>query len=702
MIFSPLALGLMLLVETPSFTWFDMIERLHLLLGGIGILLLCRQMNWSALSGLFAALVFVFGGSAAARMQHVPMIFTYAYFPFALLLLKQTLDHKRLGRAVLFGGVAGIMAAHQNHVAYLLCLALMGYALYTVFASGAPLRFLATRWPVLTVAAVTGASVLAVPLYLTLQFLPLSNRPEIPYETAVEGSLGPPAFLPLFSPDFFESLSLATYWGFNDISESYLYVGIIPAALIVRYGLAEGQILERQFRFFLIVGLVAVLYAIGSYTVFYKFAYHLLPGVDLYRRPPDATFLINIVLAMATGFLMHQLVYNPTARRIRSGLVFGGILILVALLTWAFAYAAQRGQTRGAFSDLLLALILLSGALWFLRALTCAAAQLTRFKLALLAFLLLAIDFGIHNAGSVHNAHDAGPVQLLTSGPAGRDPLTQFLRKELDMDHQEGGPYRADITMATSLWANAPMLLGIQSSQGYNPLRYALYEQAVGAQASGNVPRPFTPMTPGYDAPLLDLLGVKYIVSAREITEWDADVDMAEFPVVFEAGGITVRENPGVLPRILAATAIYIDPDFNGAITQGIMADVDYRSAVVLEHLPPTLADVDTHDGTPILPAGEGEVSARLLAYGNNEIAVAVETERDAILVLHDPYYPYWRVYVDGEERELLQANYLFRAVHVQPGDRRVVFRFEPFSRAAIKATLLRYLEHRRDNGDSG
>ena len=191
----------------------------------------------------------------------------------------------------------------------------------------------------------------------------------------------------------------------------------------------------------------------------------------------------------------------------------------------------------------------------------------------------------------------------------------------------------------------------------------------------------------------LDLLGVKYIVSARDITDLDSSVDATSFPVVFEADGITVRENPGVLPRILAATTIYIDADFDRAITQGTMADVDYRSTVVLEHLPSTLAGADTSEGTSTLPAGEGVLRASLLAYGNNEVTVAVETERDAIIVLNDLYYPYWQVYVDGEERELLQANYLFRAVHVRPGDRRVVFRFEPFSRSAIKATLLRYLE---------
>ena len=41
---------------------------------------------------------------------------------------------------------------------------------------------------------------------------------------------------------------------------------------------------------------------------------------------------------------------------------------------------------------------------------------------------------------------------------------------------------------------------------------------------------------------------------------------------------------------------------------------------------------------------------------------------------------PGWRVTVDGEERPLLRANYLFRAVAVEPGQHTVEFRYAPGS----------------------
>jgi len=196
------------------------------------------------------------------------------------------------------------------------------------------------------------------------------------------------------------------------------------------------------------------------------------------------------------------------------------------------------------------------------------------------------------------------------------------------------------------------MVAGIQSTQGYNPLRYLLYERAVGAQPIHGMPRPFTPLTPSNNSPLLNLLGLKYIAAVSTLREIDPKVDETRFRLVYDHG-IKVWQNPEVLPRVLTATSIYVEPT----------------------RLP-----------------GDGEARARVVGYRSSEVVISVQTEKDTIVVLNDLYYPYWRVYVDGDEQELLQANYLFRGVHVKPGEHRVVFRFEPFSWPAIRTFLARML----------
>jgi len=184
---------------------------------------------------------------------------------------------------------------------------------------------------------------------------------------------------------------------------------------------------------------------------------------------------------------------------------------------------------------------------------------------------------------------------------------------------------------------------------------------------------------PSYNGPLFNLLGIKYVVSSQSLAELSPPGALAEFSLAFEAEGLKVWQNPGVVPRVITATEIFLEPDLLRAIVDGKLAPVDYRATVVLQHLPESWGRV-----------GHGEASASLISYRNMRITLAVHAERDAIVVLNDLYYPYWRVYVDGHERELFQANYMFRGVHVKAGEQKVEFRFEPFSSSAIKGTLAR------------
>ena len=687
-IFSPVALLLMIIVDKPSVYWFDGVELLHVLIGGLGMVLLSVRFGRSATAGLFSAAVYMFGGSAAGRMQHVSTIFAYSYFPFALLTLEHALDSNRVRWAACFGLVAGIMAAHQNQVAYLFSLVLFGYVLYRATVSESPWVFFVTRRRVLATAALVWTLTVAVPLYLTLQFLPLSNRSQISFQTAVQDSIHPLTLLTLFVRNFFDNAHPSSYWGLGDITETYLYAGILPIVLIARYGVISGALFKREFRYFSAVGFAAALYALGGSTYFYWLAYHLVPGVSLYRRPTDATFVINMVLALATGFLMDRLL-SGSPGGVKPGLLLVGTAAIVTLFAWGIGYA-WRGEKLGhMMKDLSLAVVFVAVALVLLHAISAARLNQTRLALAFVGLVLLTADLSVHNTGSALNAGDPGWFPLLAKESARRDPVAGFLKNGLDS--KDGNiPYRADITQAGSLWANIPMIFGIHSTQGYNPLRYALYERSAGAQESFNFVRPFPPLMASYNAPLLNLLGVKYIASTKSLREIDHRVDEKRFPLVLDEEGIKVWQNLEVLPRILTATAIYVEPDLDRAISEGKMAPVDYQSNVVLQHLPDTLSDRHQGYGYSVPLTGQGKATARVLTYRNTEVVVAIQSERDVIVVLNDPYYPYWRVYVDDEERELLQANYLFRGVHVKAGERRVVFRFEPFSWPAVRGTVAR------------
>ena len=52
-------------------------------------------------------------------------------------------------------------------------------------------------------------------------------------------------------------------------------------------------------------------------------------------------------------------------------------------------------------------------------------------------------------------------------------------------------------------------------------------------------------------------------------------------------------------------------------------------------------------------------------------------TDADGLLVLGDPWYPQWRVEVDGRPAELLRVDHAFRGVRVPAGSHRVVFTYQ-------------------------
>jgi len=63
----------------------------------------------------------------------------------------------------------------------------------------------------------------------------------------------------------------------------------------------------------------------------------------------------------------------------------------------------------------------------------------------------------------------------------------------------------------------------------------------------------------------------------------------------------------------------------------------------------------------------------------NTEFEVLVtDVSSDGIFMFRDGWYPGWKVYVNGVEKELLRADGVYKAVRINAGRNQVVFRYEP------------------------
>ena len=69
---------------------------------------------------------------------------------------------------------------------------------------------------------------------------------------------------------------------------------------------------------------------------------------------------------------------------------------------------------------------------------------------------------------------------------------------------------------------------------------------------------------------------------------------------------------------------------------------------------------------------------AVITEHTDDRVVVKVTTGTSKILILNEYYNPDWKVYVNGDEQELIKCNYLFRGVEVPEGQCTVEFRYEP------------------------
>lgn len=77
-------------------------------------------------------------------------------------------------------------------------------------------------------------------------------------------------------------------------------------------------------------------------------------------------------------------------------------------------------------------------------------------------------------------------------------------------------------------------------------------------------------------------------------------------------------------------------------------------------------AETDTKGYDAPLDSGEG---ASLVEYDDDYIKISSSSDRQRLLVINDYYTPDWKVYINGEETELLNVNYLMRGVSVPEGE---------------------------------
>ncbi|MDW8293034.1 MAG: oligosaccharide flippase family protein [Anaerolineae bacterium] len=500
-----------------------------------------------------------------------------------------------------------------------------------------------------------------------------------------------------------------TWWGVKDHVEGGVYVGVITLLLAgmsvanaVRNALqrtrAAGKRALFPAWFFIVLALMCVLFIFG--TPAYAVLYYGLPGIDQLHSPFRWKFPLTLALAALAAHALDDLLVESKALRGRlSGMrlpgaaarfspitlaapwvgVGVGVAIVLAVLGARLAWSSvkpvfadllkdalvQRGfRTPEAFFsytaiNLLAfgAVLIVSSLVWRLliahRCNTREDASLLVRHAPLLSVGLLALDL---NLGYVGFNPAVDPALLRYTPPA-----IAFLQQDRDLwrftAYEPAGSAAFKPMNMNMAWS-----FGLQDARGYDsiiPRQYADYMRAIEPQGDLLYNRIGPIRDPrSLDSPLLDLLGVRYVV-AEAITP----IDNPAYEKVFDDGATLIYRNTRALPRAftLPLTSTVRAADFAAAARM-----FDPRRHVIV-------APEDWQGEAPQRPATPQ--AATVTVYRNNEVWVDVSVRGAQWLVLADSFFPGWRAFVRPrggsaeEDRELpiVRVNGNFRGVVLDP-----------------------------------
>ena len=659
MLFSPLLMVWMLMRQDPGTIWFAWGVLLHLLMGGAAMLGMLRRDGINALGALIGATVFMAGGVAASRMEHTPDLIAYAYVPVALLALRYFIASPSLIRGVMLGLAAGAMATQLVQISYLAALMIIAYAIADTLRHW---RSYITadrwRWGGGMSTAIVFALALALPqLIFSWAYMSMSNRALMTLGDASNASLDWRALLTLADPNALHALR-GNYSGPASGVEAYLFIGVMPLLLMV--GIKDAWCEPRykhQLLFFAAVLLVAGLYMCGTNTPFYPWLYAWLPGVQHFRRPADAAYLFNFALAVFAGLAAGHVNLKSSRHVMILTAIAASWLALVSLHMRDLGLRWQYG-TLAAATFALLALWRLSkpGSAW-------------RSTLWLLA--LLVVDYRCFNLNGSFNEQRDSARQFAAN------PAVPFLEHALHENHPVL-PARVETLNTSTEWDNEMALHGMPSTQGYNPLRYALYQQWYGARESSNGPRVNTLFNPSPGSVMDRLLGVEYLVVGHRKDKPSAAAP-TRFERVFAGKDDDIWRNDLALPRLLTPSSVRLlatgeSPD----ITQ--FGSTDFRQVLWLTPRDSEDARQDRMDASTCNASAEQATAAKATL---TQLTVRTHSSYAAWIAVSDLDFPGWEADVDGHTLPIHRANGMFRAVCVPGGDHDVHFTFHPLSMVA-------------------
>jgi len=266
---------------------------LHAFLAALGGYLLARDLLGSRAAGVFTGIFFAFSGLFTEHSSHVGIFQAAALLPWLLWTGRRAMYGARWLPAVTVVAACIVLIGHFQTALYSF------FALAILLAVEAARGTAAERWrraaAALACAALGAATLPAVMVLPGMELTGQSIRASGDYRHDAGAALTPGSLLTLVSPDRYGAPEVENYNGPQDITQFYLYMGILLVPLAV---LGATAVRARWQALALVVA--GGWYALGPPAGLYSLV-TWLPGFRSVRAPVHMWLVVALGLALLAG-----------------------------------------------------------------------------------------------------------------------------------------------------------------------------------------------------------------------------------------------------------------------------------------------------------------------------------------------------------------------------------------------------------------
>lgn len=656
-VFNPLNIFILLL---PFWLGWTIIVLLQPILAALFMYFYLSYLRLTKIASLLGGVTFAFSGFMIAWLEWGTLGYVVAFVPLLLLALEQLIKQWTRKWAAVFTLSAMIQLFSGHLQVWFYTFILINF--YLLFRLCSSLKERQEKITFLSFFKVYKSFLLLIILVLaltsiqwipTLIFILQSGRDADQVFWQNEGWFIPWQHLIHFvAPDFFGNPTTLNYWGVWNYAE---FVGYIGLAQFIFAMTAIITLIRRNryVLFFTGVVMLSLIFSLSTPLAVFPFAFHI-PLLST-AQPTRLLSLIDLSLSVLGAFGLNVLVEKKQKRNIIPFI----FLSLVLVVLWLFVHESLFQSIKIERVNLLVAkrnLIFPTAIFLFV----CFAVVLLNYLkrswmrniviLGIVTIALFDLFRFFHKFSSFSQKDYFFPTTKTIS----------FLQKHMQ--------YERFMTVDDRILPpNFSLLYKLASVNGYDPLYLRRYAEYIIASERGRADispswgfnRIITPKR--FDSRLIDMLGTKYILSL-------ADLNSPKIKKVFIEGQTKVYENKAALPRVLLINELFIVSTKQKAIEKIFEPSFDPRTQAVVE-LPEEKISTNKHYASG---------SATILYYSPTKIIIKTVLKNEGFLVLFDPYYPTWRVFICSitcTQAEMMRANFLFRGVIVPKGEHTIEFR---------------------------